>query len=118
MNVGADDLVAWAKAFAFTQLVEAPIYRRLVPTGWGPALAASAITHPFVWFVFPWIGEALDTSYTVTTILSEIFAVAVEATFFRRRCRVGWRRAALVSLAANGASVGLGFLVRATLGIV
>jgi len=41
------------KAFAFTEIVEAPLHRRLVPTRWGPALAAGAITHPFVWFLFP-----------------------------------------------------------------
>lgn len=118
VTVGADDLVAWGKAFAFTQAVEAPIYRWLVPAGWGAALAASAITHPFVWFAFPWLGERLDLSWTVTVILSEVFAVATEAAFFRIACDVRWRRAALVSLGANMASVTLGLLARSMFGIV
>lgn len=118
MNVGADDLVAWGKAFTFTQLVEAPLYRWLVPAGWGKALAASAITHPFVWFAFPWLGERLDLSWTLTVIVSEVFAVATEAVFFRLACKIRWRRAALVSLGANMASVTLGLSARAMFGIV
>lgn len=116
MDVG--DGIAWAKAFALTELVEAPIYRQLVPTDLGRALAASAITHPFVWFVFPWLGDALSIDYLVSVTASEIFAWAVEAVFFRMACRISWRRAMAVSLVANGASLGLGLLVRATLGIV
>jgi hypothetical protein len=116
--IDGNDVLAWAKAFALTELVEAPLYRRIVPTNWGPALAASAMTHPFVWFFFPWLGDELGTSWTVTATASEIFAWSVEALFFRRLCRISWRRAALVSLVANGASLGLGLLVRQTLGIV
>jgi hypothetical protein len=116
--IEASDLVAWAKAFAFTELVEMPIYRSLVPSGWGAAFAASALTHPFVWFVFPWLGRELGLEWTVTALASELFAFAVEAAFFRRVCKVSWRRAALVSLLANAASLALGLTVRATLGIV
>ncbi|MBX3202357.1 MAG: hypothetical protein KF894_29785 [Labilithrix sp.] len=118
MSVAPEELVAWVKAFAFTQAVEAPIYRRLVPASWRLALAASAITHPFVWFAFPRVGEALELGWTATAIASEGFAVAVEAAFFRRLCGVSFRRAALVSLLANGASVGLGLFVRHTFGLV
>jgi len=118
VRVGADDLAAWVKAFAFTEIVEAPLYRRLVPTRWGPALAASAITHPFVWFLFPWLGEELGASWAATSLVSEVFAVAVEAVFFRRIATIGWRRALLASVFANASSVGLGLLARATLGIV
>lgn len=118
MSVAPEEVVAWIKAFAFTEIVEAPIYRRLVPTTWRLALAASAITHPFVWFAFPRVGEELALGWTATSIASEVFAVAVEAAFFRRLCRVPWRRAALVSLLANGASVVLGLFVRHTFGIV
>ncbi|MBX3204714.1 MAG: hypothetical protein KF764_06575 [Labilithrix sp.] len=112
------EVVAWAKAFAFTELVEAPIYRRFVPASWRLALAASAITHPFVWFAFPRLGERFELGWTTTSILSEVFAVAVEAAFFQRLAAVSWRRAALVSLLANGASVGLGLFVRRAFGIV
>jgi len=116
--VGLGEIVAWAKAFAFTELVEAPIYRRLVPASWRTALAASAITHPFVWFVFPRVGQRLELGWLTTSITSEIFAVVVEAAFFRRACRISWRRAWLVSLFANGASVALGLFVRYAFGIV
>jgi hypothetical protein len=118
VSLEVEALVAWAKAFVFTEAVEAPLYRMLLPVGWGKALAASAITHPFVWFVFPWMGERLGLDWTWTTILSEVFAVAVEAAFFRRIGRVPLRRAIVVSLVTNGASVGLGLFVRATWGIV
>ena len=111
-------LLGWVKAFVFTQLVEAPIYRRLLPTRWSLALAASTITHPFVWFVFPWIGDRLDVGWTTTSILSEVFAVVVEAIFFRVMCAIGWPRAALVSILANAASVSLGLLARELFGIV
>lgn len=114
----ADDVTAWAKAFAFTEIVEAPLYRFAVPTSWRAGLAASAITHPFVWFAFPWMGERLDLSWTASCVASEIFAWSVEALFFRRLCRISWARAALVSLVANGASLGLGLFVRRTIGIV
>jgi len=111
-------LLGWVKAFVFTQLVEGPMYRRLVPTRWGLALGASTITHPFVWFAFPWLGDVLDLGWTTTSILSEVFAVVVEALFFRTTCAIGWRRAALVSIVANAASVSLGLLARTMFGIV
>ncbi|MDF2695370.1 MAG: hypothetical protein K0S65_3753 [Labilithrix sp.] len=118
MVLEAGYVVAWAKAFAFTELVEAPLYRRLLRVGWGPALAASAITHPFVWFVFPWVGERMELGWTTTAILSEVFAVVLEAMFFWCGWKIPLGRAALVSLATNGASVALGLLVRETVGIV
>lgn len=118
MNVGADELLAWVKAFAFTQVVEAPLYRRFVPTSWTLALASSTITQPFVWFAFPWLGDQLSLSWMATSVLSEVCAVVVEAAFYAKVCRVGWRRAALVSVVANAASVTLGLLARATFGIV
>jgi len=116
--IAAVEWIAWAKAFAFTQLIEAPIYRWLVPTHWGYALLASALTHPFVWFVFPWMSLRYDLDWTATMVWCEIFAVTVEAIFFRRVCKISWRRASLVSLLANGASVGLGLAVRAMTGLI
>lgn len=107
-------LLPWIKAFAFTQLIEAPIYRRLAPIGWAPALGASAITHPFVWFFFPWLGAKLDLAWTTTATASEVFAWGLEAIFVRAISwrTVGWGRACLVSLVANSASLGLGLLFR------
>lgn len=68
-------LAVWLRAFAFTQIVEAPVYRRALGVSWIAALGASAITHPFVWFVFPRLGS----SWLVRTATSEIFAWLVEA---------------------------------------
>jgi hypothetical protein len=118
MTLEVDDLVAWAKAFAFTQIVEAPIYRFVVPTRWTIALAASAITHPFVWFAFPPLGAAFGWGWTLTSIVSEIFAVTVEAVLVRQASRVGWRRAFGVSLLANCTSVAIGLAVRHTTGLI
>lgn len=117
------DIVPWAKAFVFTELVEAPIYRVGARASWSRALGASAITHPFVWFVFPALGERVGTSYVTTTALSELFAWVVEAAFLvwstrRAPAGIGWRRALVVSLLANGASVALGLTVRTLFGVV
>lgn len=109
-------LVGWAKAFAFTELVEAPLYRRLLGVRWGHALAASAVTHPFVWFVFPRVAEAAGAGYVVYVIGAEAFAWLVEAWFFTRAARIPIRRALLVSLVANAASVGLALLSRSLFG--
>jgi hypothetical protein len=111
----------WGEAFAFTEAVEVPIYLlAFVRDGREPlrppwqrvalAFAASLLTHPVVWFVFPRLHAI---PYEARTALSELFAWAVEAAFLDR---LGLRRAALWSLAANAASLGLGLLCRALLG--
>jgi hypothetical protein len=101
-------------AFAFTQVVEIPIYwRPLEDARGGPrsalrvavlAFGASLITHPFVWFAFP----RLPFSSPLEMILAaEAFAVAVEAAYLailRARRPLAW------SLAANASSAGLGAL--------
>ena len=56
-------LALWARAFVFTQIIEAPIYRRVVGTSWGRSLAPTALTHPLVWFAFPPLGRALSLGY-------------------------------------------------------
>jgi len=94
----------WFEAFAFTQLVEAPLYRRALGVPWSRALAASALTHPVVWFGF--FHPALRLSYNRAAIASEIFAFVVEAAWFARGA--GWWRALVVSLVANATSLGLG----------
>ncbi len=106
---------AWLKALIFTWAVEvglgvwllraeAALPRRLVLL-----FVASAVTHPCVWFVFPFIG--LD--YVPAIILAEIFAVVVEATiYWAGISSLLARRALAVSFVLNGASLGLGLLVR------
>lgn len=109
-------LFFWFRAFAFTQVVEAPIYRRLLGCTWGQALMASTITHPFVWFVFPELRHVTHLSYVSVSILAELFAWWVEALYFYLVTKAGFRRALLVSLLANGTSVSLGLLSRALFG--
>jgi hypothetical protein len=102
---------AWLIAFAFTQVVEVPIYLR-ARAGWRAAFLASAFTHPVVWFGFPALREWVH-SYWGTVVLMECFAIGAEAVWLSTR---GVRRALLWSLLANGASVALGFLSRAVFG--
>lgn len=116
---------AWLRAFLFTQIVEMPIYRRALPTSWGAAFSASAITHPFVWFFFPWIAYRFDVSWYATATASELFAWWVEALWFWSLGKkmlfgqnaISGKRATLVSLAANAASLGLGLVSRALFGL-
>lgn len=105
-------VLAWLRAFVFTQLVEAPLYRRVLGVSWAKALLASTITHPFVWFFFPWVCGRLHTGYRIQVVVSELFAWWVEAAFFRLTARVAWPRAVGVSLLVNAASVVLGLLSR------
>ncbi len=110
-------VLAWARAFAFTEIVEAPIYWRLARVRWWRALAASAITHPFVWFAFPLLTK-LDVEWSHAMLSAEVFAWLVEAVFLRAtRPAVPLVRAALISLVANGASVTLGLVSRKLLGL-
>ncbi|HRG94652.1 MAG TPA: hypothetical protein PLR99_00295 [Polyangiaceae bacterium] len=104
-------IAAWARAFVLTQAVEAPIYRRVGRVPVWAALAPSAITHPFVWFAFPRLQEH-GVSYLQMAAVSEAFAWAVEAAFLALTVRVPWRRACLLSLLANAASVVVGLTLR------
>lgn len=113
--------IAWLKALSFTWAVEVSLgvwllrahvtlHRRL-----GLLFLGSALTHPCVWFVFPFIG--LD--FIPAMILAEIFAVVVEAAVYAVGAP-GLRplRALAISFALNSASLGLGLLVRELTGWV
>lgn len=108
----------WLRAFALTQLVEAPIYRFGLKVRWTHALAASAVTHPVVWFFFPWLAERLDLGWGTMAVLAELFAWSVEAAYLALAAGARWPRAAVASLVANGASVAVGLALRAAWGIV
>jgi hypothetical protein len=110
----------WAEAFLFTQAFEMPVYlvalyRYRPGVRWYKALAiafgASAITHPFVWFFFPYfsVGHGPDYYWNVVVPAAEVFAVGVEALYL-------WRLRVTLALAwsflANGLSFGLGLLSR------
>ncbi len=96
--------VRWLRDFAFTQIVEVPIYRRAFDCGFWEAFGASAITHPLVWW---WATmHVWHAPWGWRVAVSEGFAWLVEAAYFRwgfgRRGALGW------SLVANGVSFTLG----------
>lgn len=105
--------VRWAIAFAFTQMVEAPIYAAAIGESrvrrerWGIALAASLLTHPMVWFVIPdLVGYiAPEASHWSAIAVAETFAVTLEAAWLYT---FGVRPAFALALVANGASFTLG----------
>lgn len=98
--------VAWAWAFVFTQLIEVPIYLRMLRCSAARAFGASALTHPLIWAVFP----QLPLGYAPAVALAELFAWLAEALYFARPH--GLRRALWASLCANAASCVLGFVSR------
>ncbi len=118
-----DLLERWLFAFVFTQAVEVPIYLAR-PLRGRPlaAFGASALTHPFVAVVIPWLFSSLfapvvwipgETRLTPGFVLRALllfalcegFAVAVEAWYLRR---LGAGRPLFWSLVANGASAVIG----------
>jgi hypothetical protein len=102
----------WLRAFAVTLLVEVPIatpllgiVERSVARRIAIVVVANLATHPLVWFLFPGLASGRATRL----VLSEAWALLAELAIFK----LVWpslrlRRAALVSLAANGASVAVG----------
>lgn len=105
-------LQAWMIAFVFTEVVEVPIYSVGLRIGILPALGASAITHPLLWFVF---FPHVDVSYRAKLVLGELAVFLIEAAYFAFLFRR--RRALLWSALANGASLGLGMLSRWLFGV-
>jgi hypothetical protein len=114
---------AWVWAFLLTQTVEVPIYLRALLSREDPeraferwqgallvAFAASAITHPIVWFVMP---RLVSSSYVLMVAIAEAFAVLVEAAWLRG---FGLRRALWWALFANAASVLVGLGLRRAFG--
>lgn len=111
-------MTRWLFAFAFTQLIEGPIWWRGLPADRpGPArvclaLLPSALTHPLVWFVAP----TLFSSWIAMFLVAETFAVLAEAAL-ARALGLGWKQALLLSLVANGVSAGLGLVSQALFGL-
>jgi hypothetical protein len=101
---------SWFAAFALTQLIEIPIHARALRGQggrWLMAFAASALTHPFVYFGFAMLMRPGTIRYA---LVAESFAVAVEA-WWLHRCAGGRLRATdavLWSLVANASSVFVG----------
>jgi len=117
-------LWAWLRAFGFTQAVEFPIYRRLLPASRVESLAASTITHPAVWFIFPLLELRAGWTYVSMVVAAELFAWWGEALWFWGQLRLlpverrpSFVRCLVVAFVANGASLGLGLLARALVGV-
>jgi hypothetical membrane protein len=116
----------WLRAFLFTQAVEMGIYARATTNRpWrervGIAFAASAMTHPIVWFVITqltrYVGATGDfrTDYWIGVAVAETFAVLAEATWLtvmgvRAHHALAW------SLGANAASFTFGLFCYEHLG--
>jgi hypothetical protein len=130
--LGTGELIArWFVAFAITQGVECPVYARGFGVRPATAFGASAITHPIVVFVMPYLWEKLylmvitarpglalgaDAYFVGYGALAESFAVVVEALYLMRWARLGAKRAAVASLAANTASGVVGLICSALTG--
>jgi hypothetical protein len=105
-------VVNWLRAFGLTLIVELPIAAPLLAAV-EPRRArriavvalANLATHPLVWFLFP--GLALGRGARLA--LSEAWAFLVElAIYLLVWPALQFRRAALTSLLANGASFAVG----------
>lgn len=122
-GIVTDPLVAaWARAFVFTLLVEfavaVPLLGAAEPSRARRAAlvaVANVASHPAVWFILP----ALALSATARLALSELWAVLLELGVYRLALRdLAVLRAVAASALANGASLGLGLLLRAATGWV
>jgi len=101
--------MTWLAAYLITQAVEIPIYlyagRRIAGwRRWFLAIGASTVTHPVVWFAFPWE----TASWELCFVFAEIFAVVVEGGMGKW---AGLMRPWFCALVANGASVTAGLLI-------
>jgi len=100
----------WFLAFAFTQVVEVPVYRRTLGVSAFQAFGASLLTHPIVWFVLS--SPLWPMSWGVRATIAELFAWLAEAAYFQWivRTQGGLGKAVAFTLLANALSCGLGLL--------
>lgn len=99
------------QAMTCSILIEVPVALALGPRQLRTAaagIAATLVTHPVLWAA--WTPARGWLSYAATALLLEGAVVAVEAGIYRVTLPVSWGRAALISLAANAASFGVGAL--------
>ena len=111
-------MVSWPVAFALTQALELPFYavgvaqpatRRSLPRRLLIGFGASALTHPWVWFVLPPYLTPL-LGYWGYVAVVELLVVLAEAAYLTG---MGWagrqalRRAALANLLSAAAGFGL-----------
>jgi hypothetical protein len=113
----SEHLLPWLSAFVLTQVVEMPIYVRALREGSRPtfeklplalavAFAASALTHPIVWFVIP---KLVPGDWLTMVLVAELFAITAEAVWLRA---FKLPRALAWAGFANAASVLVGIISR------
>jgi hypothetical protein len=107
-------VVSWPVAFALTQVVELPFYtvgigHRSLASRVLVGFGASALTHPWVWFVLPpYLTPALG--YWGYVAVVELGVVLVEAAYLTGmgfEPRRALMRSALANLASGAAGFGL-----------
>jgi len=103
----------WLSAFLLTQAIEIPLYLwmgRRVPAGkrLAAAAGASTLTHPLLWFCFPWDSG----NYLRSFLTGECLVVLSETAVLQR---AGFPRPLAVSVLVNTASCGAGLLAGALL---
>lgn len=111
--------VLFLKALGLTSLIEITVFclvyyfgfkkKKLSELLYGAFVCfiASALTLPYVWFVFP----AFITEKIIYIIAAEIFALIVEAVVYRILLKCRAYQAFIISFICNGASFGLGLLI-------
>jgi hypothetical protein len=113
-------LELWFRAFLVTvgaeALVAVPLLGRVERSRSrrvAALLLLNVASHPAVWFVFPELGQG-RWSYSVTFLISEAWAVLLEAAGYQLIFpKLGWLRALAISALANGFSVAAGLALRA-----
>ncbi len=111
LPISAKTLHMWWIAFLITQAIEIPIYMWMVPRRRWPiqlliAFGASAITHPFLWFAYPWYMPAPGW---LLFFVGEGLVVLVEGMYLRV---LGIKNPFLWALLANVVSAGAGEAIR------
>jgi hypothetical protein len=113
-------IAQWFRAFVWTLGIELfvagfclrgslPLGRRI-----GLICIANVATHPAVWLIFPELGAGLGWPSGASLAASEAWAFGFEAFVYGLFLGPGrWRLALGTSVAANAASLGAGFLLRA-----
>jgi len=115
-------LAPWARAFAWTVIVETavvlPLLRFACPSRLrraGLVLLANVVSHPLLWFLF----ARLTVPFGHKTLWLEGWAWLAELIVYRISLpKLTLARAAAISAVANGLSWGLGVVVRELFGVV
>ena len=104
----------WFRAFLLTVAVEVPVVLALTRGSSASSgrraflvVAAQLMTHPLVWYVFPFLP---NLPRSATFVMSELFAWAAEAAFYAAAgVTTSNLQAIAVSALANAASLTIGY---------